>query len=124
MCWVFCITFTFMSCHLVFAFLYLVYIWFSCFVIIILYIPMFCSNMSSYPVILLHSHGFFFLEDNHVSYIPMFCSNISSYIIYEFYLNSNFLIFTFLNMSSYISKGSFGTLNEDYDRNCNIYYWE
>ena len=41
------------------------------------YIPMFCSNMSSYPITL--SCFPFFLKKknyiNHVSYIPVFCLN-------------------------------------------------
>ena len=35
-CWILCVTFTFMSCNSIFAFMYLVYIWFPYFVIIIL----------------------------------------------------------------------------------------
>ena len=39
-CWVLCVMFAFMSCHLVFTFMYLVYIWFPYFVIIILFISL------------------------------------------------------------------------------------
>ena len=41
------------------------------------YIPMFCSNMSSYPITL-SRFPFFFKKNyiNHVSYIPVFCLNM------------------------------------------------
>ena len=45
------------------------------------YIPVFCSNMSSYPVTLscfLYYLLLLLFFDKHISYIPMFCSNINS----------------------------------------------
>ena len=66
-CWVLCITFAFISCHLVFTFLYLVYIWFPYFVIVILSISL--SDLKKKKKKL--SHFLIFL---------MFCSNITSYI--------------------------------------------
>ena len=74
-CWVLCITFAFISCHLVFTFLYLVYIWFPYFVIVILSISL--SDLKKKK-----KKNFTF------SYIPV----IFSRFLYSFF----FLITTFL----------------------------
>ena len=50
------------------------------------YIPMFCSNMSSYPATL-SRFLFFFNYNNHVSYIPVFCLNmVAKYSWFKKYL--------------------------------------
>ena len=54
------------------------------------------------------------------------CRNLLS--VYQTYPNGNVITnnmkstFTYIETFFPITKGMFGTLNEDYDRNCNLYY--